>query len=144
MARLAAQQEVSVEHYLAVVAARKKFRQARKERAFTPRTKQGVSQEYLYAGEGRFHELLRILNMSQEDFSRLAGLSYETVRSWYGFPMHGWQVALLEALAHNKAMADFLVSRGWDPAKFKPAPLRPYPSGHYPRTTQQGRELLGE
>ena len=148
---LANQHAVSVDHLAEVVRARRVFRRAyfyRKRARKRALKRNPEARKFRFrspvvlSGEGRFHELLRLAGLNERSFAEFAGITVSSVRRWYGFPLHGWPIALLEMYVHNQTMARFLVNRGWDPERFKASPLPRATQGQYPRTGIQGQQLL--
>lgn len=146
---VAALHNVTVEHLKAVMESRRRYRLAQfyriRSRVKGKRTHPGAranSAQYLLVGEGRFHELLKILGMTEKTFALFAGLHPENVRKWAGHPLQPWPIVLLEALAQNANMAKKLMQHGWNPDDFKAGQLPPAPTGRYPRTAEQGRALI--
>lgn len=144
-------QGVELEHLRAVLRARAAYRLAqffrlrsRKRRAGRgyPGARLKSATKFKLAGEGRFHELLKLGGLDERKFSELVGIHYQSVMAWAGHPLHAWPVQFLEHYVHNLNMAQFLAANGWDPEKFKPASLPLAPTGRYPRTTEQGRALI--
>lgn len=143
---LAAQQGVTVEHFLEVVANRKKLKLARFHRRRARRRhlasnmnaiRRFRDKDRLYAGEGELHELMRQIGMTREQFCELAGIKISTFDHWYGYPMHGWPLALLRSHVWATNMAKFIESKGWDPNQFKAKSLPRTTEGRYPRTSSQ-------
>lgn len=152
-AAVAKREGVTVEHVKAVMRARLQYRLARidrirsRNRRTNPRLvyrhrRMKTDQHHLLSGEGRFHELLKIAGLDTHTFANLVGRNRKTVNSWQGFPLEQWPVLFLELLIHNKNMAQKLQQHGWNPDQFKAGHLPPAPTGRYPRTAEQGRELI--
>lgn len=147
---LAAQQGVTVEHFLEVIKRRKEFRQARfyRRRARlrslerNPKARRRPMKYATHAGEGEFHALLREANMTVKDYAELTGYSKSTVAGWNGHPMHAMHVVLLQHLLWARAMAEQLRARGLDPEQFKPKGAPPITDGRYPRNREQSDAVI--
>lgn len=146
---LAADIGVSVERFLEVVAARKRYRAAKAERrrrrqrflALNPKAKSRPREGVVFAGEGEFHALLREAGMSIKDYAQLAGYADFTVRGWNGHPMYHEPVLLLTHIIWARNMAAFLAERGWNAEDFKPKGLPRTTDGRYARTSEQGEAI---
>lgn len=151
LAALAARECVSVEHVRAVLARRVLYRlnvmyrlrsrMRRAGRGYQGKRLKSATQLKL-AGEGRFHELLKLAGLTERAFAELVGLHPRKVQAWSGHPLHLWPEKFLENYVHNRNMAAMLAQHGWDPETFKAGRLPLAPTGRYPRTTEQGRALI--
>lgn len=104
-----------------------------------------ITSQYLFAGEGRFTELLKIAKMTEADFAKIAGMDPTTVRGWYGFPMHGWPIALLEAIIFRQKATPKLEHHGYPKEMFEPGELPEFQKGKGGLTTKEdGERMLRE
>jgi len=128
---------VTEEQFLKVVAARKKYRAARRDRA----RKVGAWGEQTYrsrrradrlrAGEGEIHGWLRRLNMTGPEFCKLAGMAEATFNAWYGHCLWDWPVKLLALYAYARNMEKFLASKGYELEQFRDQPITEMFHQHY-------------
>ena len=145
---LAERNGVTVEHFLAVVAARKAYRRAKMFRSRSrrrhleknPKARRGalLTKEASYAAEGEFSQLLRMADMTQRDFAVAAGIHFGTVSQWCGHPMQSWPMELLRHYLWRKNAEKYFADRGIDIKQFETKlPERVMPTGRYPRKSGQ-------
>jgi hypothetical protein len=142
---------VTIERIVEVVRARRKFRRAKFYRRRARRRalernpsarKFRFQQEPLLAGETELHGLLKAVGLTKAQFCGLVGIDPSVFDRWYANPLHPWPVEFLRYFGWAQRMAQQMREWGKDPEIYKPRLPAAAKAGHYPRTWEQGEQLI--